>query len=246
MKLITFLAPKEKLTGVKWAGVFFVLLLMPLYSIIAGLSRPAAAPGLPLAGKVLAIDPGHGGYDPGVVRNNVTEKSVVLAISLVLRDYLQSAGARVTMTRETDRDLLMLPAAGPKKRQDMRHRLHIIHMARPDILVSIHANAMGSVRWRGAQVFYKKEHEKSKRLANYIRQELIRVLENTDREIKQGDYFILNEAKTPAVLVETGFISNPDEAELLRDPMYQSRIAWAIYLGITRYFAEDGLNQEPE
>ncbi len=198
-------------------------------------SWPAASMGLPLSGITVVIDPGHGGYDPGVVRENVEEKDIVLGISFVLRDYLQAGGAKVVLTRESDRDLLVLPTAGPKKKQDMKHRLFIINSASPDLLVSIHTNAISGSRWRGAQVFYSNDCEKGKLLAEAIQAELVSVLKNTDRQAKPGNYLILNEANVPAVLVESGFLSNPAERMLLTDERYQSQLAWAVYLGILRF-----------
>lgn len=218
-----------------------ILLALTLIAFSCWRRRPgpvtsrATLPGLPLSGKIVVVDPGHGGYDPGVFRNNTREKDINLAVALALRNYLQGGGARVVMTRETDRDLLLLPAAGPKKKLDMKHRLQVIHTAKPDLVISIHANAISSPHWSGAQTFYKNGCEKSKKLAELIQLELVRVLQNTTRAARPGDFFILNEAGVPAALVETGFISNPREAGLLAEQKYQSRLAWAVYLGIIRY-----------
>lgn len=198
---------------------------------------PVVRPGLPLAGKTIVVDPGHGGYDPGVFRGELEEKEITLAISLILRDYLQGGGARVVMTREADYDLLTLEVAGTKKTEEMRQRKELINAAEPDLLISIHVNAISSSRWSGAQVFYNKDCDNGKRLAESIQDELARVLKNTDRMAKAGNYFMLKETEAPlAALVETGFLSNPKEASLLAQKHYQNRVAWAVYLGITRYF----------
>ncbi|HAA37571.1 MAG TPA: hypothetical protein DCE00_01720 [Firmicutes bacterium] len=236
------------LVGSKKAGVKYCLSCLFLLTMLAAAAAmkfllPASGATtvqgcLPLADKTIVLDPGHGGYDPGVMANNVEEKKVVLEIALLLRDYLQASGARVVMTRETDRDLLVLPAAGPKKQQDMRNRMKIAAAAAPDLLLSIHANAITSPRWRGAQVFYKTDHEQAKMLAEAVQQQLRRVLGNTDRLSKPGDYYVLNEAECCAVLVECGFISNPEEAQLLADPAYQAKVAWAIYLGVLQHLAQ--------
>jgi N-acetylmuramoyl-L-alanine amidase len=201
-------------------------------------NQPAVQPGLPLSRRTVVIDPGHGGYDPGVFRRSLVEKNLNLAISQVLRSYLQGGGARVVMTREADYDLLVLPAAGPRKRLDMKNRLAIIKAAQPDLLISIHVNASPSPLWSGAQVFYMRNCADGRKLAVLIQEELARVLRNTERLAQEGDYFLLNEAGVPAALVEAGFISNPAEARLLADSSYRSRLAWAIYLGIVRHFAE--------
>ncbi|MCL4463259.1 MAG: N-acetylmuramoyl-L-alanine amidase [Firmicutes bacterium] len=197
--------------------------------------QDAAVHVLRLSGHTIVLDPGHGGYDPGVQRDKLAEKVVALNIALVLRDYLQATGARVVMTRETDRDLLVLPTAGAKKQRDMQNRLKIITAADPTLLISIHVNAVRDSRWRGSQVFFKSGCEGAKLLAGMIQQELSLILANTNRQAQPGNYFILNEAQTPAVLVETGFISNPQEAGLLKQAEYQAKLAWAIYLAVIKY-----------
>lgn len=239
MRVMVLLSPKAgKKARVLLGLVIVALLTVALARAMLLRTNPTVVSGLPLAGKIFVIDPGHGGYDPGAMRNNVEEKIVALSISLYIRDYLQSAGARVIMTRETDKDLLIVPTAGPKKNQDMKNRLKIIREAEPHMLISVHANAISSEAWHGAQVFFKQDCETSKLLAGVVQQELTRFLANTDRVIKPGNYLILNEVEMPAVLVEAGFISNPVEARQLVDSQYQSKVAWAIYLGITRYHAE--------
>jgi len=189
---------------------------------------------LPLSGWTIGIDPGHGGYDPGAKRGELLEKDVVLEISLYLREYLQQGGARVVMTRDKDIDLLET-LAGPKKRLDLKNRLKIIEEAGVDLLISIHTNDIVSSRWRGAQVFYQEGKEDGKLLACAIQDELGRVLKNTARQAKGANYYMLRESSMTAVLVEAGFLSNPEEARLLAAPDYQKKVAWAIYLGIIKY-----------
>lgn len=235
MRIVFFSSPSLlKIIRISCVALILFSVLLCAGILTANL-RPVTSTGLPLSGITVVIDPGHGGYDPGVIRENVEEKHVVLGISYALRDYLQTGGARVVMTRESDRDLLVLPTAGPKKKQDMKHRLFIINSASPDLVISIHANAISASRWRGAQVFYNDDCEQSKRLAEIIQTELVNVLINTDRQAKPGNYLILNEVDVPAALVESGFISNPAERELLSDEEYQSQLAWAMYLGIIRF-----------
>ncbi len=192
---------------------------------------------LPLSGRIICVDPGHGGYDPGTIRNGIQEKDIVLKIALCLRDYLQQGGAWVVLTREKDLDFLEI-TAGPKKRLDMKNRCQIIEEGGGELLISIHANCISSSIWRGAQVFYREGSEEGKLLASAIQNELIRILKNTDREAKSGDYYILRETSIPGVIVEAGFLSNPEEAELLNSPEYQKKIAWAIYLGIISYLCQ--------
>lgn len=188
----------------------------------------------PLYGYVIALDPGHGGYDPGFLENGITEKEIVLEISLKLKSYLEQSGASVVMTRDSDRDLLEQPV-GPKKHRDLSNRLKLVEESGSDILISVHANAISSPYWSGAQTFYAPGDEESKALALAIQQELIRVLGNTRRSALSRELFVLLESPVPAVIVEVGFMSNPDESRLLRNPAYQQRVAWALYIGIVRY-----------
>ncbi len=188
-----------------------------------------------MAARVIAIDPGHGGYDPGAFNYGAIEKDVNLAVSIMLRDYLQQGGATVIMTREKDMDLLEA-SKGPKKRQDMKNRLGIIEKSQADLFVSIHSNAIASSVWSGAQTFYQEGDEEGMRLAGLIQEELISVLQNTNRSISTAEYYLLENLYIPGVVVEVGFLSNPEEAVLLQDPEYQKKISWAIYGGIIKYF----------
>jgi N-acetylmuramoyl-L-alanine amidase len=191
---------------------------------------------LPLSGRIIAIDPGHGGPDGGAVsKNGIVEKDINLKISLYLRDYLQEAGAIVVMTREDDRDLAP-PGSKRRKTADLHKRAELINESGADYFISIHMNAMVSGRWRGAQTFYDKNGgEQSRTLAYLIQDELIRNLGNTNRVAKTvPNIFLLKQAKMPAALVEAGFLSNPEEAELLADEQYQKKVAAAIYRGILR------------
>lgn len=193
---------------------------------------------LPLTDCIIGVDPGHGGYDPGAGRGDIFEKDVVLQVGLYLRNFLHQAGAQVVMTRDEDSDLLELPT-GPKKQADMANRLTVLEEAETELVVSIHANYILSPRWRGAQTFYRGDCEKSRHLSRVIQEELIRVLQNTGRQAAAGDFFILNETSATASLIEVGFLSNPEEAVLLKSPDYQKKLAWAIYLGIVRHLSED-------
>lgn len=200
---------------------------------------------LPLSGKVIVIDPGHGGKDGGAVsKDGLIEKHVTLSISLYLRDYLQQAGALVIMTREDDRELADPNLKSGRKRQDLTNRARIVKNSNADMLISIHLNSMHSSKWFGAQTFYDPNgHEENKTLAAWIQQEIIHNMENTERLAKTIDsIFLLKSVDIPAVLVEAGFLSNPREAELLGDERYQKKMAAAIYQGILRYSSGENFN----
>ncbi|MEW6399725.1 MAG: N-acetylmuramoyl-L-alanine amidase [Bacillota bacterium] len=194
-----------------------------------------------LLNRVVVIDPGHGGPDPGAVGpRGELEKDVVLEISRHLARYLTAAGVRALLTRDRDEDLSGLPPEVPDvKAIDLRRRAEIARGARADLFLCIHANATPSPHWRGAQTFYRPNHPDSARLARCIQRELVRVTRRTDRVALPGPkQYVLDNVTMPAVTVEVGFMSNPDEARLLTDPDYQKLVAWAIFLGTARYFAE--------
>ncbi|WP_159887891.1 N-acetylmuramoyl-L-alanine amidase CwlD [Paenibacillus puerhi] len=197
---------------------------------------------MPLSGKVIALDPGHGGPDGGASsKDGLVEKHVNLAISLYVRDYLQQAGALVIMTREDDRDLADPSTKGYSKRktEDLLKRAEFVARQKADILVSVHMNAIPSAKWSGAQTFYYPTHTGNQTLATLIQEEIKSNLKNTERAAKQADkdIYLLKAMTIPSALVEVGFLSNPTEAQLLSDPAYQKKVATAIYQGILRYYS---------
>jgi N-acetylmuramoyl-L-alanine amidase len=197
---------------------------------------------LPLSGKIIYLDPGHGGPDGGAEGPGAVEKDIALEVALRLRDYLQEQGALVLLTREGDTDLADpgLKGLSRRKTADLKKRLKLINESNADLFISIHLNAIPSPRWRGAQTFYSPHLAGNKRAATFIQAELINSLENTDRHAKiiQNVYIIKN-ANKPGALVEIGFLSNPSERKLLKQADYQEKVAIAIYRGIMRYFTNE-------
>lgn len=197
---------------------------------------------MPLSGKIIALDAGHGGPDGGArSMDGLEEKDVNLAIALHLRDYLQQSGALVVMTREDDRDLASPETKGYSKRktEDLLKRAEFVTKQKSNLFVSIHLNSIPSPRWSGAQTFFYPNHADNSTLATLIQEEMKRNLKNTDRVAKQADkeIYLLKALTIPSALVEVGFLSNPGEAQLLRDPAYQKKIATSIYQGILRYYS---------
>ncbi len=234
----------------KWLiiGVlFFVTLLAVTYSTRAsdiGFFLPE-----PLSGVKVVIDPGHGGIDGGASYGEVVERDITLSMSLKLEKILKSQGATVVMTRTKEGDAVAehlpdedYPTTRARKRADLLLREEIMNNSEPDMVISMHVNAVPEERWRGAQVFYHAEgHEGGQLLAKSIQSSIKSNIGNTEREalaIKQ--VYILKKAKAPAVLVETGFISNTDERELLTSDKYQNDMVNAIADGI-RLFVEESV-----
>lgn len=198
---------------------------------------------LPLTGKIIVIDPGHGGPDGGAKGADGTEeKGISLEVSEKLRDYLQQAGALVYLTREEDQDLAAEDTNGLSRRksEDIRGRLEFIHDKEADFFVSIHLNAIPSSRWHGAQTFYYPQFDESKHLAKMVQAEIVRNLENTDRAaLAMNGIYLLKHAEVPGALVELGFLSNEQEREQLKKEDYQQKMAGSIYEGILRYVTEE-------
>ncbi|NGM85432.1 N-acetylmuramoyl-L-alanine amidase CwlD [Paenibacillus sp. 7124] len=225
-------------------GIGGAVLLALLLGIIA-YDMPTARTwnywSLPLSGKVIAIDAGHGGPDGGAVsRGGLIEKDINLAVSLYLRDYLQQAGAIVVMTREGDYDLAGIETKGYSKRktEDLKQRVRTIEDKKADLFISIHMNSIPSNRWSGAQVFYYPNHPDNEALARLVQHEIRSTLSNTNRTAKTvNTVYMLQALRMPSILVEVGFLSHPQESVLLGDDLYQRKVATSIYRGILRYEA---------
>jgi N-acetylmuramoyl-L-alanine amidase len=195
---------------------------------------------LPLSGRVIVLDPGHGGADGGAESGDTKEKDLTLIITRHLRDYLQQQGAIVVMTRDSDRDLAESGQTGRRKTRDLMRRAELIREADPDAFISIHLNAIPSPRWRGAQTFYHPKSDRNRRMAWFIQDSLKIQLANTERSARPiGHVYLLKTAAPPSALVEVGFLSNPEERSLLLQNDYQKKVAAAVSQGIARYFTNE-------
>ena len=185
----------------------------------------------------VVIDAGHGGSDPGKVGVNQTEeKEINLQIAIQLKELLEQEDIEVVMTREEDGGLYLEKAAN-KKLEDMRARCKLMEEEDPDLVVSIHQNSYTDSSVRGAQVFYYGQSAEGKKAAECIQNALSERLDKAySRECKANEsYYILKKTVKPAVIVECGFLSNPEEEALLNTPEYQKKIVWAIHFGVLQY-----------
>lgn len=189
---------------------------------------------------VIVIDAGHGGVDPGKVGvSGVLEKDINLAIARKLRERLEADGIQVVMTREND-DGLYSANAQNKKREDMEARVRVISEAKADFVVSIHQNSFPTEECKGAQVFYYKDSEESRKLAEVLQKKFPEVLQDGNkRQAKaNGDYYLLRKTACPIVIAECGFLSNSSEEALLATETYQAKVAEALYQGMKQYVSE--------
>ena len=190
--------------------------------------------------RVIVIDAGHGGVDPGKIGvNGVHEKDINLQIALLLEKYFATQGIQVIMTRRTDDGLYSEDSAN-KKSEDMKKRVALIEEYDADVLISIHQNSFTDSRSKGAQVFYYADSTESEKLAKTVQQQLIQGVdtENTRAAKANSDYYMLKKSPSLAIICECGFLSNPEECEKLCTPEYQRQIAWNIYIGVMQYLNE--------
>ncbi|MEK5036675.1 N-acetylmuramoyl-L-alanine amidase [Sporosarcina sp. FSL K6-3457] len=194
-----------------------------------------------LSGVKIVVDPGHGGLDGGASSGDVVERDITLSIAHGLKKRLEKKGATVIMTRMKDGDALAEHAPEEKftttrerKVADLKLRERIAIDENPDMFISVHVNAIPQEKWRGSQVFYHPEgHVGGKLLAESIQESFRGGLKNTERKAMAiKDVYLLKKVPMPSVLVETGFLSNPEERSLLTDPAYQNKVADAILQGI--------------
>ena len=188
---------------------------------------------MPLTGRTIVIDAGHGFKDPGTSYGKIYEKDINLAISLYLEEKLGSLGANVIMTRDGDYDL-SIPGHNFRKKSDFDNRIKLINESNANLYLSIHLNYLSDASYYGPQVFYLKEN---KDIAQVIQKNMNKEL-NGDREIKliPSDTYMYNKLKIPGVLIECGFLSNAKERGLLKTSDYQKKVANAIALGVLEYF----------
>jgi N-acetylmuramoyl-L-alanine amidase len=174
----------------------------------------------------IAIDPGHGGRDPGAIGvGGIQEKKITFAVSTMVAELLRQAGFTVIMLRTDDSEVLLKTRVDEAVRQQA------------DILVSIHANALNRSNVYGMETYYLRPD--SARLAQVLHKHMVQGTGATDRGIRRARFYVVRETPTtmPSVLLEMGYVTNPTEGPLLTTPEYQAKIARSIAQGIQAYFS---------
>ena len=202
-----------------------LLFLAVLVLLSKNLQKLVSSGNVTAKNKIIVLDSGHGGDDPG-------KMDVNLEIARKIKKRLEKKGWEVVMTREKD-EMLGDPQAGNNKIHDMKARVEIINKTMPQAAVSIHQNSYQDEQIRGAQVFYYSHSEEGKRMAEQMQKALLTVDETNTRQAKANDtYYLLKRTEVPTIIVECGFLSNPEEAAKLTDTKYQKKMADAITKGI--------------
>ncbi len=191
--------------------------------------------------KTVILDAGHGGEDGGASSSaGLVEKEVNLEIAKILREMLEINGIDVIMTREDDRLLYdrNVNYQGRKKKLDLAARLAVADSTPDAIFISIHMNSFSDPKYSGLQVWYSQNNVDSSLLAEHIRSKNQKMLQSdNNRKCKSATSAInlLHNAKCPAVLVECGFLSNPDEAALFETYKYRQKVAFMLFCSITEF-----------
>ena len=232
----------KKIQNVVCAALICVFALVWFFSKDVSVTVPASADaGENVNKKVIVLDAGHGGIDGGCVSvNGVAEKGINLSIVQTLRDCFDILGFDVVCTREDDRSIhdSGVEGIGKQKLSDMKNRLDIINRYDDALVLSVHQNQFVDERYSGAQRFYAKDNDDSRRLAECMKKQFVALLQpNNERETKPvgKEIYLIHNAKSPSVLVECGFLSNHDEAKLLESADYQKKVAFTILTGAQEY-----------
>ena len=185
----------------------------------------------------IVIDAGHGGRDGGAIGKNtgITESELNLKYALTLKDLCIDFGIGVILTR-ADMNGLYDEGATNKKRSEMEKRKSIINNSGADLMISLHMNSFPLSSSSGAYVFYAKGSDSGFELAKSVQSSLCQGFDNARKYVSVGDYFVLNYSNIPSVLVECGFLSNPQEEMLLQKEEYQKDFCYALLVGIINYF----------
>ena len=197
---------------------------------------------------VIIIDAGHGGIDGGAVAADGTvEKDINLDIALMMNEYLQNLGYSTILTRDDDISIHDSSAetTRQKKVSDLHNRLEIINSNPGCIFVSVHQNYYTQSKYSGTQVFYSVNNPDSEKLAQSIQASVVSLLQpENNRQIKQSgsSIFLLHNSVVPSVLVECGFLSNPEETEKLKNESYRKQMAQAVCKGIINFL--NGIESE--
>ena len=191
-----------------------------------------------LKGKIICLDPGHGGTDVGAIghkgNKEIYEKDVTLSIALPLRDMLTSAGAKVVMTRSTDKDVY-----GPWADDDseLQARCDVGNKAKADVFVSIHIDSFSNGSVDGTTAYYYPKTAKDLMLAQMLHQSTMNLLSIPDRGVRSGHLYVNVNTNMPSVLMEMGYISNAHRVQMLTSNWGPKSIAKSLFQGLVNYFA---------
>ena len=222
---------------VKKRSLIFALIVIVIFSSCFATYfsvRPASSPKPKYS---IVIDAGHGGIDGGAVgrESGITESELNLRYAKQLEKLCLDVGIEVVMTR-SDMNGLYDENASNRKKSEMEKRKEIINSSGADCLVSIHMNSFPVESCNGAQIFYCKGSQEGFRFAKSVQEVVCQNFSNARNYVTAGDYFVLNNSNIPAILIECGFLTNPNEEISLIDEKYCEKFCYSILAGIMSYF----------
>jgi len=188
--------------------------------------------GKAVAGRIIVLDPGHGGKDPGAISNNAVEKSIVFKVAEIVKKKLAADGAIVKMTRTDNNTYPTLP-----------ERVKFTTANYAEVFVSFHANASTSTSAKGTETYYSVTTNANEKedlaLATYINNQIVNNAKMYNRGVKRADYVVIKGSEIPSVLVELGFVTNSEDRAKLVDDKYVQIYANSIYNGIVQYYSKN-------
>ncbi len=225
----------------KWEILLLLLALFMIASLFFFFPKASAmTEELPLFGRVIFVDAGHGGRDAGAIYGKLLEKDINLEISKVLEETLISKGAIVYMTRDEDEDLSS-QWDEKKKRGDLYRRLLMYKKHNAELYLSIHLNS-GESGGKGAEVLYHPINPKNKELGTILMKHFKNDLKTT-RVLKKTDLYMYRNTTVPGVLIECGFLSNANERYLLQKEDYQKKISESITNAVIEFFQTESSSE---
>ena len=223
--------------------VFSIFVFALGFAFISDQKESVPTVSLPVSGKTIVIDAGHGKPDEGAESSRgTTEAETNLRIALKLQNLLEQSGSSVILTRSDENAIYDLDAKTlrQKKISDIHNRVKIGNESSADIFVSIHLNKIPQQQYDGWQTFYNAQNADGQKLAVSIQKSLNDAIQKENNRVAKSidNIYIVKHVEIPLTIVECGFLSNPDEEKLLLEDEYQNRLAWGIYNGIIDYFYE--------
>ena len=214
---------------------FKLIIIICLFISIVSISKVyAIVNSYTLLGKTIYLDPGHGGRDSGATYKDIYEKDINLIMCKKIEKYLVSKGATVYLTRESDIDLSTTTVN--KKRSDLTNRAKLINKSNANMYISIHLNYIANSKWKGLQIFYNNKNEENEIIANQLTSYLKETSSNIRDPKKENMYYMYKQITVPGVLIELGFLSNPNDRYRLTREEYQDKLAIFISNAIEKYF----------
>lgn len=223
--------------------VFSIFMFALGFAFLSDQKESVPTVSLPVSGKTIVIDAGHGKPDEGAESSRgTTEAETNLKIALKLQNLLEQSGSSVILTRSDENAIYDIDSKTlrQKKVSDIHNRVKIGNESSADIFVSIHLNKIPQQQYDGWQTFYNAQSADGQKLAGSIQNNLNDAIQKENNRVAKSieNIYIVKHVEIPITIVECGFLSNPEEEKLLLEDEYQNRLAWGIYNGIIDYFYE--------